>query len=171
MTPDVEALARTAAGDARDFDVVVRMHEAKVRGFLARVVSADLVDELAQRTFVQAWRNAGSFRGDSAISTWLLGIAWKNFLMEKRSTRRDVRRRAAVGEFANASYHAGQDVAVDVARLLTALPENERAALVLGHGLGHSQSECAAILGLPLGTFKSLQRRARIRAAGLMGAG
>lgn len=170
MTPDVDALARTAAGDPRAFDLVVRMHEAKVRGFLARVAGADLADELAQRTFVQAWRKAGGFRGDSAVGTWLLGIAWNAFLMEKRSARRETRRRNAVGEMADVSYHAPQDAAVDAVRLLAGLPADERAALVLGHGLGHSQSECATILGLPLGTFKSLQARAKARAATMMGA-
>lgn len=171
MTPDADALARAAAGDARAFDGVVRRHEGRVRGFLARVAGADGADELAQRTFIQAWRKAGSFRGDSAVGTWLLRIAWAEFLMLKRSDRREGRRRAAAGVLAEGSYAAPQDAGVDAGRLLAALPPDERAALVLGHGLGHSQSECAAILGLPLGTFKSLQARASARAQAMMGEG
>ncbi|HEU0043264.1 RNA polymerase sigma factor [Sphingomonas sp.] len=169
MTPDADALARSAGGDARAFDLIVRTHEARVRGFLARVAGADLADELAQRTFIQAWRKAGAFRGEAAVGSWLLGIAWTTFLMDRRSDRREARRREAVGQLAERSYAPPQDAAVDAARLLAALPPDQRAALVLGHGLGHSQSECAAILGLPLGTFKSLQARARARAQTLLG--
>lgn len=169
MTPDADALARVVAGDMRAFDILVRTHEAKVRGFLARVAGADLADELAQRTFIQAWRGAAGFRGQSAVATWLLGIAWSAFLMERRSDARETRRRQAAGAIAHAAYAPPQDAAVEAGRLLAALPPNERAALVLGHGLGHSQAECAAILGMPLGTFKSLQARARSRAAAMLG--
>lgn len=171
MTPDADALARAAAGDAQAFELVVRLHEAKVRGFLARVAGADGADELAQRTFILAWRKAGSFRGGSAVGTWLLGIAWTSFLMARRADAREARRRAAAGAMADTAYAAPQDAAIDAHRLLAALAPDERAALVLGHGLGHSQSESAAIMGLPLGTFKSLQVRARARAVAMMGEG
>ena len=158
VTPDADALARAAAGDARAFNAVVRCHEAKVRGFLARVAGADGAEELAQRTFIQAWRKAGSFRGDSAVATWLLRIAWAEFLMAKRSDRREARRRAAAGVLAVGSYAAPQDAVADAGRLLAALPPDERAALVLGHGLGLSQSECAAFLDHPPGTRRRTRR-------------
>lgn len=161
---DAAALARAAQGDPAAFDGVVRRHEARVRSFLARVSGATAADDLAQQTFVAAWRKAGQYRGDGPVGAWLLGIAWTVFLMERRAAGRELRRRTAFAAEPTCGHFASPDAAIDVRTLLAALNERERAALVLTFGLGHSQSEAAAILGQPLGTFKSLQARARAKA-------
>lgn len=167
MAPDAAALARAAAGDARAFDLVVRTHEARVRSFLAGVAGAN-ADDLAQLAFLAAWRRAGSFRGESGVAAWLLGLAWGVFLTDARTRRRAAARDTAWHALSETTAPPPQDAQVDHDRVLAALDARERAALVLTLGHGYSQAETAAIMGEPLGTLKSLQARARAKAAAML---
>lgn len=167
MAGDADALARAAAGDAAAFDGIVRRHEARVRSFLARIAGAD-VDDLAQQTFVAAWRQAGRYRGDGEAAAWLLSIAWSQFLMATRARRRADRRDADWSDAVPQSAGPAQEAVVDHARVLAALDERERAVLVLTLGHGYSQADAAAILAMPLGTLKSVQARARAKAAAML---
>ena len=139
--------------------MLVRRHERRVRAFLARLCRGDahLAEDLAQETFVKAWRMAASWRGEGNYEGWLLRIAWRTFLSDRR-TRRE--HDALVAEPAGADT-ANPDAAIDVARALDRLGARERAAATLCLGEGYSHSEAAAIMGLPLGTLKSLVARAR----------
>jgi RNA polymerase sigma factor (sigma-70 family) len=152
-----EALARqAAAGDVAAFTFLVRRHERAVRSFLARLTGGEGADDLAQETFLKAWRTASSWRGDGPYRGWLMRIAWRSFLSSRRGRREE---QAAVEERAAAIDHAAR---IDVGRALAGLPERERAAALLCFGEGCSHSEAAAILDLPLGTLKSIVARARI---------
>jgi len=154
-------LARNAAaGDVAAFTALVRAHEAAVRRFLGRLTRDGADDDLAQEVFLRAWRSAGAYRGDGSYRGWLLRIAWTEFLGSTRAAGR----RAARDQSA---YEAGQppqrdaEAALDLARALAALGERERAAASLCFGEGCSHSEAAEIMGLPLGTLKSILARAR----------
>lgn len=154
-------LARRAAeGDSAAFAALVRMHEARVRRFLGRLAGGD-ADDLAQEVFLKAWRMAGSWREDGSYGAWLMRIAWTGFLtFHKAHGRRAARDQAAFDPDALA-VHRDADTAIDLERALTGLSERERAAALLCFGEGCSHSEAAAILGIPLGTLKSLVLRAR----------
>lgn len=168
MAPDAAALARAAAGDARAFDLVVRTHEARVRSFLARVTPVD-ADDLAQMTFVTAWRQAGRYRGDGGgVAAWLLAIAWSHFLMAERAGRRQRRRDDVWARGRADSAGPAQEASVDHDRVLAALDARERAALVLTLGHGYAHPEAAAVMAVPLGTLKSLVARARAKAAAML---
>jgi len=149
--------ARAAAGDVAAFTELVRRHERRVRGFLTRLTRGDGADDLAQETFLKAWRVAGAFRGEGSYQGWLLRIAWRLFLSSRRRRHEepveaDDRRAADMGD---------PDARIDVDRALAALPDRERAAALLCLGEGYSHSEAAAILELPLGTQKSVVARAK----------
>ncbi len=78
MNPDLEKgrLAQARAGSADAFADLVRLHQASVRAFLGRFVrSRDVADDLAQETFLSAFRTLDSYRGESPLRHWLLGIA------------------------------------------------------------------------------------------------
>jgi len=81
---DAELIARTLADDDRAaFGALVLRHQSSVRNFLRHLARGDaaLADDLAQETFVRAYRGLARFRGDANFSTWLLGIAhnhWRN---------------------------------------------------------------------------------------------
>lgn len=79
--------ARRGAPDA--FSRLVRHYQSRVRGYLARFIrDADVVEDLAQDTFVRAYRGIGEFRGDSTLGVWLLGIARNLALMRLRDEAR-----------------------------------------------------------------------------------
>jgi RNA polymerase sigma-70 factor (ECF subfamily) len=136
----------------------VRRHERRVRAFLARLTRGEGSDDLAQETFLKAWRVASSFRGDGSYEGWLLRIAWRQFLSSRRK-----RREEPVEGPDQADPDVGDgNMRIDVERALGRLPARERAAAALCFGEGCSHSEAAAILELPLGTLKSIVARARI---------
>jgi RNA polymerase sigma-70 factor (ECF subfamily) len=92
---DVERLVQEARrGSEGAFDRLVRLHQARVRMFLSRFLQNDtVVDDLAQETFLHAYRGLPSYRGEARFSTWLLGIARNEILMHLRE---EARRRTAL---------------------------------------------------------------------------
>ncbi|WP_188235964.1 RNA polymerase sigma factor [Sphingopyxis sp. LK2115] len=155
---------RVAMGDRAAFQLLVLRHEGRVRAFLARAAGCD-ADDLAQEAFVRAWQRAGEYRGQGRYAAWVMGIGWRLFLDQRRTARR----RAAIARDDEARAtstdpRSASDAAVDADRLLAALSPQERAALTLCFGHGWSHGEAAAILGVPLGTLKSLVLRGRAKA-------
>ena len=119
--PEVEELVRDArAGSAEAFGRLVRLHQARVRMFLGRFIHDDaIVDDLAQETFLSAYRGLASFRGEARFSTWLLGIARREALMHLRERRSPVPLEAALAGWAAGSLEAAEETADD--RRLAAL--------------------------------------------------
>ncbi len=160
MDQDRELARRAAAGDAAAFTALVRIHEGAVRRFLARLTRGDGADDIAQEVFLKAWRRAGDWRGEGSYRGWLIRIAWTSFLAAHRAKgRQDVRDQAAFETEAPARHDP--ESAIDLSRALAALGERERAAALLCFGEGCSHGEAAGIMGLPLGTLKSIVARAR----------
>jgi RNA polymerase sigma-70 factor (ECF subfamily) len=138
-----------------------------LRSFLARVAGSD-ADDLAQEAFVRAWSRAGDYRGQGSYAAWVMGIGWRLFLDQRRTARR--REGLAANEDVPVSVdpRPAGDAAIDAERLLAGLSPQERAALTLCFGHGWSHGEAAAIMGVPLGTLKSLVLRGRAKAQKLI---
>jgi len=164
MDAETDLARRAAAGDAAAFTALVRAHEAAVRRFLARLTRGEGADDLAQEVFLAAWRRAGDWRGPGSYRGWLLRIAWTTFLGSRRAAGRRAARETAAAE---AAHPPSDDPAlrIDLAAALGELGERERAAALLCFGEGCSHTEAAAIMGLPLGTLKSILSRARLALA------
>jgi len=160
MDQDSELARRAAAGDAAAFTALVRAHEGAVRRFLSRLTRGDGADDLAQETFLKAWRMAGTWRGEGSYRGWLMRIAWTQFLGAHRARGRSDARDQAVYESDTPARHDAEG-AIDLDRALADLDERERAAALLCFGEGCSHSEAAEIMGVPLGTLKSIVARAR----------
>jgi RNA polymerase sigma-70 factor (ECF subfamily) len=161
MLSDELLIRRAAAGDAAAFDQLVRQHQSKVRGFLRRLTRGDaaLADDLGQETFFEAWRKIEQFRGEGSLGGWLCGIAWSRFLMNRRKRKEEPLEDAEdSASFDPTSAHAAK---LDLEKAMARLAAPERAALTLCYALGHSHSEAAEILDLPLGTVKSHVLRGR----------
>ncbi len=141
-----------------------------MRAFLARAAGCD-ADDLAQEAFVRAWQRAGDFRGQGSYAAWIMGIGWRLFLDQRRTAQR--REGLAQGDdVATATDPRGaSDAAIDADRLLGALSPQERAALTLCFGHGWSHGDAAEIMGVPLGTLKSLVLRGRAKAQKMIGEG
>jgi RNA polymerase sigma-70 factor (ECF subfamily) len=82
-------VAEIRAGSSDAFTHLVRLYQAKVRGYLGRFVrGADVVDDLAQETFISAYRSLASYRQESPMGLWLLGIARNLALKHLRDEQR-----------------------------------------------------------------------------------
>jgi len=169
VTDDFELSSKAAQGDRRAFSALVRRHEARVRAFLVRTAGRDAADDLAQETFLRAWRNAGRFRGTGSYTGWLLAIAWYVFLDSSKRQRMEIGRRRAL-DLAPASASEDPLAKMDVEKLMAALDPEERASLALCLGQGCSHGEAAEILGVPLGTLKSRVARATAKCRAMLGA-
>ncbi|WP_150274331.1 RNA polymerase sigma factor [Paenibacillus tepidiphilus] len=132
--------------------------------------SRSAADDIAQETFIRAYKYMGSFRGDASVKTWLLRIARGRFLtfrsssFIRRVTLQDTpepsgAERSAEEEFLRQSLHG------DVWALVLRLPRKDREVLMLHAHYGMSMEEMAATLGLSLSAVKSRLQRARRKAA------
>lgn len=136
----------------------MRAHEPRLRSLLRRL-AGDHGDDLAQETFLAAWRAAGSWRGESSYFTWLARIGWRQFLSYQRRARATEPLDDSVGIAVPSPVE--QRAAIDQA--MARLPARERMAALLCFAFGYSHGEAAAIMAVPLGTLKSLVARARQR--------
>lgn len=161
---DADLVARVLLDDDHHaFAELVRNHQSSVRGLLRQLVRTDvtLADDLAQETFVRAYKNLRSFRGEARFSTWLYRIAYNCFREEARKRKELV----GIDEAQLESEHDPQttDPALrhDLAQALQALPLHERSAVVLCCQNGLSHDEAARVLEIPLGTVKTNVLRGR----------
>jgi RNA polymerase sigma-70 factor (ECF subfamily) len=165
--PD-EALAKEAKrGSTSAFESLVRRNQSLVRGFLRRLAAGDaaLADDLAQETFVMAWRRIGSFEAKGSFKGWLCRIAYTQFLQNRRSAKASQRREDAVMAMAD-TVQDDRDAAearMDLDKVMAVLSPEQRAAMALCYGEGMSHAEAAEALGLPLGTVKSHVVRGRAK--------
>lgn len=164
---------RVAGGDRAAFQLLVLRHEGRLRAFLSRAAGSEADgDDLAQEAFVRAWRRAGDYRGQGSYAAWVMGIGWRLFLDQRRTAKRREGLAAQDEDAVTSSNpHGATDAAIDADRLLAGLSANERAALTLCFGHGWSHGEAAEIMGVPLGTLKSLVLRGRAKAQKLIGEG
>ena len=161
MDEDTQLAKAAAGGDAAAFSQLVRRHEGAVRRFLLRL-SGQSADDLAQEVFIQAWRLGSTWRGTGNYKSWLMGIAWTQFLAARRSDQRRLARETA---WENPAAETDTSTKIDLMRALSELGERERAAAVLCFGEGCSHAEAAAVMRMPLGTLKSVVARARAQLA------
>ena len=162
MDEDTQLAKAAAGGDAAAFSRLVRRHEGAVRRFLRRL-SGESADDLAQEVLLQAWRLGSTWRGTGSYKSWLMGIAWTQFLAGRRSDQRRLARETAWENPAPVATDTA--TRIDLMRALSELGERERAAAILCFGEGCSHGEAAAAMRLPLGTLKSIVARARTQLA------
>nr|WP_281375115.1 sigma-70 family RNA polymerase sigma factor [Aquabacterium terrae] len=158
-------MARARAGDVQAFNTLVTRHQSRVRQQLRRLTRGDpaLADDLAQETFVQAWRALPGFRGDARFATWLYRIAYHRFLMQCRAEPPLQPLGDAAAGPADAAHVSSDALRIDLERALARLPEPERIAIIHCGVLELTHEEAASVLGLPLGTLKSQVARAKAR--------
>jgi RNA polymerase sigma-70 factor (ECF subfamily) len=173
---DQALVQRVQAGDKRAFDLLVKKYQHKVTSLISRYVHDwSECQDVAQDTFIRAYRALGNFRGDSQFYTWLYKIAVntaKNHLvsMGRRPPTDDVDAMDAV------QYDGGtrlrdtdtperemmrQEIERTVSATVEALPEELRMAITLREVDGLSYEEIAEAMDCPIGTVRSRIFRAR----------
>jgi RNA polymerase sigma-70 factor (ECF subfamily) len=180
--PDADAplIERVKLGDKRAFEMLVVKYQRRIERLIGRMVrDVDLVPDIAQETFIRAYRALPQFRGESAFYTWLYRIAVntaKKALME-------LKRDPLVSESAYASRDdddetsrvenelsdgetpegllASKEIAAAVNAAIEALSEDLRQAITLREIEGLSYEEIADAMNCPIGTVRSRIFRAR----------
>jgi RNA polymerase sigma-70 factor (ECF subfamily) len=154
-----------AAGDVEAFEQLYRSHVGRVYALCLRMVrDAGEAEELTQQTFVRAWERLGSFRGDSAFSTWLHRVAVNVVI---GSLRARGRWRERFSELPDPELHEApppafaQAADVDLERAIATLSPRARLIFVLHDVEGYKHAEIARLTGLAVGTSKAHLHRAR----------
>jgi len=172
---DRELLARHAAGDRQAFGVIVERHRDRLwRVALRTLGDPDDAADAVQDALLSAYRAAGSFRGDAAVTTWLHRITVNACLdlVRRRKSRPSV---ALDDEQGGGEDVAAPDVLSDretAAEILAALRQigpEQAAAVVLVDVEGFPVAQVAEMLEVPVGTVKSRCARGRARLAALLG--
>jgi RNA polymerase sigma-70 factor (ECF subfamily) len=175
VTADDQALIdRCLAGETDAFGGLVVRYQDRLYGTLVHLLGStqDALD-VAQETFVLAFQNLSSFRGDAAFYSWLFRIAYNAAVSFRRRQRIPGRRIETNGD-SPGSELADQRPAADpsagvlsderrrlVQDALAELPEDYRTVLVLKELEGLPYEEIAAVVGCPIGTVRSRIHRAR----------
>ncbi|WP_133510937.1 RNA polymerase sigma factor RpoE [Candidatus Thiosymbion oneisti] len=173
---DRELVARVQGGDRRAFDLLVIKYQQKVASLISRYVRdpGEIMD-VAQETFLKAYRALPGFRGESAFYTWLYRIAIntvKNHLVAQGrrppgdDVEADVAEQLETGgrlrELATPEHHLlSMEIAGTVQAALDGLPGDLRTALLLRELEGLSYEEIANAMECPVGTVRSRIFRAR----------
>ena len=154
------------ADDRRAFEQLLRRYQGLVRAQLRRLLNGDhaRADDLAQETFLLAWRKLHQFRGDARFSTWLHRIAYTCFLQARRKPSWPADHNDRAGEQAAAPL--AMDLHLDIASAVQRLSAAEQTVLLHCVQLGMSHSETSYVLAMPLGTVKThaAQGKAKLRA-------
>jgi len=176
---DALLVERTVAGDQKAFELLVIKYERRIQRLIGRMVrDVDLVEDIAQETFIRAYRALAQFRGDAKFYTWLYRIAVntaKKFLM-------DLKRNPTVSEnfFKSAdddetspleneltspetpeAVLASKEIAEMVNSAMDALSDELRQAITLREIEGLTYEEIADAMNCPIGTVRSRIFRAR----------
>jgi RNA polymerase sigma-70 factor (ECF subfamily) len=161
---DAVLVTNAQRGSDHAFEALVRTHQSVVRGFLRRLTAnAALADDLAQETFLIAWRRIRDFKGSGSFRGWLCQIGYRCFLQQRRADKSNqAREDALMAETeTNVDARGGVEARLDLDRVLAGLAPEQRAVLALVYGEGMSHGEAAEALSLPLGTVKSHALRGR----------
>ena len=149
--------------DHQAFEELVRLHQSAVRRFLRRLTDNDQAraDDLGQETFWRAYRYINTFKGRGRFLSWLFGIAYQRFISDERRAGRvshvplldDVEDPEPERITARLTFD----------QLMQSLRPAERAAVMMHYRHELTHAEIAEALGVPVGTVKSLIRRARLK--------
>lgn len=177
---DHDLVVRATAGDRDAFASLVERHHGRILAMLERLSGcADQARDLAQETFVSAYRNLASFRRDSRFSTWLHAIACNHAATASRR-RRPVASLDAPGRDGAAArepeaplLHVGArleqaELRARVEAALARLDERYRQVVVLSDMQGDTYEEIAAALDIPIGTVRSRLHRGRTHLRSLL---
>ncbi len=180
--PDADAplIDRVKQGDVKAFEMLVVKYQRRIERLIGRMVrDVDLVPDIAQETFIRAYRAIPQFRGESAFYTWLYRIAVNTAKKALGELKRDL----LVTDASRASHDdedetsrteneltdgetpesllASKEVAMTVNAAINALSEDLRQAITLREIEGLSYEEIAELMNCPIGTVRSRIFRAR----------
>lgn len=176
---DAWLVERAVAGDQKAFELLVIKYQRRIQRLIGRMVrDVDLVEDIAQETFIRAYRALAQFRGDAQFYTWLYRIA----VNTAKKALMDLKRNPTVSENSFKSDDddetspieneltssetpdavlASKEIAQIINAALDALPDELRLAITLREIEGLSYEEISEAMSCPIGTVRSRIFRAR----------
>jgi RNA polymerase sigma-70 factor, ECF subfamily len=173
------------AGDDRAYEMLVIKYQRRIERLVGRMVrDGDVVQDIAQETFVRAWRALRNFRGEAQFYTWLYRIAVNSAKKHLMEVKRDpviteaalrgadgdedetsfeqhpLNNRASDGDTPESAY-AAKEIVQAVNAAMDALPEELRQAITLRELEGLTYEEISELMNCPIGTVRSRIFRAR----------
>lgn len=172
---DEQLVERALEGNVRAFEMLVRKYQHKILQLVGRLVGEADAPDVAQETFIKAYRALNGFRGQSAFYTWLYRIGIntaKNHLIARgrRPAGQDIDV-ADAEQFGHTEYLSdvdtpesvvlSEEIRQKVAEVIRRLPADLRQAITLRELEGLSYEEIAQVMDCPIGTVRSRIFRAR----------
>ena len=173
---DYELAQSASVGDISAFELLYERHNRRVYSLCLRMTqNASEAEDLAQEVFIQLFRKIGSFRGESAFTTWLHRLTVNQVLMHFRKRGVRMEQTTEDGEtpiqVVRGTENPMQMPVVDRIALDKAvgqLPPGYRTVFILHDVEGHEHEEIARMLGCSVGTSKSQLHKARMKLRGLL---
>jgi RNA polymerase sigma-70 factor (ECF subfamily) len=173
---DFELAQKAGTGDLSAFEELYRRHFRRVYSLCLRMTAnPEEAEDLAQETFIQLFNKVGSFRGDSAFTTWLHRMTVNQVLMHFRRRKSRPEFTTTEGEtpvqIVQGTENQNKMPIVDRIVLedaITKLPPGYRTVFVLHDVEGHEHNEIAEMLGISEGTSKSQLHKARLKLRSLI---
>lgn len=173
---DLDLIARAVSGDGSAFEEIYESHRRRVYSLCLRMMGngAD-AEDMTQEVFIQLYRKIGSFRGDSAFTTWLHRLTVNQVLMHfrKRGVRLegttddgDMKDVVQKGTERPLAMPLVDNIALEQA--IARLPPGYRAVFVLHDVEGYEHEEISRLLGCSVGTSKSQLHKARMKLRGIL---
>jgi RNA polymerase sigma-70 factor (ECF subfamily) len=177
---EAEAIERAKAGDAASFEALYALHKRRVYSLCLRMVGNTAeAEDLAQEAFLQLFRKIGTFRGESAFSTWLHRLSVNVVLMHLRKKglsevsldemmepQQEDGPKKDIG--ARDNVLAGSIDRVNLERCIESLPPGYRIIFVLHDIEGYEHNEIAEMMGCSIGNSKSQLHKARMKLRDLL---
>ncbi len=171
---DRALLERISQGDRQALETMYLAYYGRLTRFLTRLTGrADLAEESLNDVMLVVWHKAADFRGESRVSTWIMGIAYRNGLKAARKAAAHATVSGVPDEAAPDHLSPERTMDADQARLwirdgLTRLPVDQRIVVELAFFGDHSYAEIADIVGCPVNTVKTRMFHARRKLKALM---
>jgi RNA polymerase sigma-70 factor, ECF subfamily len=168
---DLELARAAAAGSSAAFEKLYEQHHRRVYSLCLRMLgNTSQAEDLTQEVFLQVYKKIGSFRGESAFTTWLHRLTVNQVLMHFRRRGVKLEHTSEEGDFANVVETPLQSTRrismVDrlaLEKAISQLPPGYRTAFLLHDVEGYEHGEIAKMLGVTIGTSKSQLHKARMR--------
>ncbi len=151
---DSELISRVLAYDDHyAYSQLVKKYQSPVRFFLRRLINdkVEIADELAQETFILAYKKIDTFQGKSQFSSWLFAIAKNQFLQYIRKNKREF----SWEETNEKSTNPESDTKIDLEEAIKMLRPIEIAVITLSFSQDLSHGDIAEVLEIPLGSVKT----------------
>ena len=176
---EAQAIAGCVAGDPQAFEVLYNMHKRRVYSLCLRMVRDPAeAEDLSQEAFMQLFRKIGTFRGDSAFSTWMHRLTVNIILMRIRKKGLDqvsLDQDRDDGQDLPPKEYGSEDIdllglvdRITLEKAIAALPQGYRTVFVLHDIEGYEHNEIARILGCSVGNSKSQLFKARLKLRSLL---